>query len=220
MGLDAQIIANQADPIPAGGGILVGYTQGQGFEGTDPSSHAEWKLKVKKKRVRVTLTTLAPGLTVYRARAKTKGKATLVDGHGKKLGTYAFTGKKQPFSVAAPGVQSLTTTTTTGSRGGPYTHSMITLDAKPPAGAYALIIYDGATALTWAFVEGVEQTAFNVYGSPGRCGAQPAGMTAPYAAQNIEAAWVDRFGRLSPRSAAIAVTTASTDASSGTTVGP
>ena len=44
-----------------------------------------------------------------------------------------------------------------------------------------------------------------VYDSPGRCGTEPDGLAAPAPGDAVALAWVDAFGRLSPRSAAIVV---------------
>ena len=78
-----------------------------------------------------------------------------------------------------------------------------------PDGAAALIVYrqDGATttALSWARVAVGASSGIEVYASPGKCGTEPDGLTAPAPGDTVALAWVDQFGRRSPLSTALVV---------------
>jgi hypothetical protein len=54
-----------------------------------------------------------------------------------------------------------------------------------------------------------------VYSSPGRCSSVAPGTQAPSAGQKVEVAWVDRFGRMSPHSAPVEATEASSAVTDG-----
>jgi hypothetical protein len=211
--LDSEIITHAGDEIPANGGVLVGWTtshdRGGRIDGTDPVIHPAWKFREKKKLMRAVMTQLAPGLAAYAPKVTRNKKHTVVlkGDSGKTLGTYKIAKQNRKWVAhPAPGIKTVTRTVTEGFRGGDEISINVTLDAAPPADAYALIAYDASdVALTWRPILDPAATAIVVYDSPGHCGTEPPGMRPPGAGDSITFAWVDKFGRLSARSAAATV---------------
>ena len=78
-----------------------------------------------------------------------------------------------------------------------------------PRGAVALIAYrtSGAApvAIAWARVEASSKPAIEIYATPGRCGTEPDGLSAPTTGESIVVAWVDQFGQRTSMSAPIRV---------------
>ncbi len=212
MGLDGVVVTHPADTLPADGGVLVAWEMardgnGSGLGSGDPTAHADWRFRVKKKSLTPTVKTLAPGLSVYLApRGVKKGKLQLVDGSGKKLGNFTV-GAASKLALAAPKPTGATTISIPSYRSANITQVDATLDAAPPSSAYGVIVYDAQSGdvLTWDTVTGVTDKSIHLYTSPGRCGSQPAGMQAPYQGQAIQLAWVDHFGRIGPKSASVTV---------------
>jgi hypothetical protein len=222
-GIAAELRTLPAETIPPDGGVLVGYgqpTEDQpAVEQADPSAHPEWRFRVKTskgKKVRPTLVTIAPGLSVYRT--KTRGKVVLTDGKGKKLGAFTISRKKAAFAATAPVLKKVEIMRYSSSRGGTSVGADATFDGKPPAGAYAVVVYDSASgnAMSWALTGDNSSSALGIYSSPGRCSSIPPGTEQPSAGQKLEVAWVDHFGRISPHSNVVTAA----DASSSATVGP
>ncbi len=217
--LAPQIITHPADAIPPGGGVLVGFTEttddaAEAFSGHDPAMNADWTLTVGKRKTRPRLEQLAPGLAVYRPGALRGARPTqlaLRDGKGGKLGVFSATTRPDGASLAAPIVKRVTSTSAAQSKGrwrGVTNTATAEVD-RIPDGAAALIVYrqDGATttALTWARVAAGASSAIEVYASPGKCGTEPDGLSAPAPGDTVVLAWVDQFGRRSPLSTALVV---------------
>jgi hypothetical protein len=210
-----QIVTHAADEIPAGGGVLVGWTTSTDWDSgdrdsTDPAARAGWRLRLKKTRVATTMEQLAPGLARY-APAKLpkpakKGKPQrydLLGDKGKKLGSFTFGRKKLPELGPAPGVASVDVTRTSRGRG-TQVRATVTLDAAPPADAHALVVRTaGGDAFAWGPIVDRAASTITVFDDDGRCEVHPPGMRAPGDGEQVEAFWVDRFGRKSPASAAV-----------------
>jgi len=96
---------------------------------------------------------------------------------------------------------------TQNARWSPTTSVDAELDAAPPDDVYAVIVYDATsgTALSWRDIHGLGLTTVTLYASPGRCNTLPPNMQAPTQGESVQLAWVDRFGRLSPKSSAVTV---------------
>lgn len=207
-----QVLSHGGDELPASGGVLVGWTTSndwkQGAARVDPAGHADWRFLVGKRKVRPRLEQLAPGLAVYRPARVTGSKPQkmiLIDGKGGKLLTLKAGSKKRAFRADAPAVKSITMTRQLQRRG-EHVEALAELDGAVPAEAVALIVYDDAgAAISWVNVRGATATSLLVYTSPGGCGVNPPGMTAPAAGTSVTLAWVDTFGRVSKRSAAVSV---------------
>ena len=200
-----EVVTHSGDTVPAGGGVLVAWSTDHDYDSQDPGVvHPEWRFKEKKRKVKATITELAPGLAVYVPRVK-KGRhtVTLWDGAGGKLGTYKFGGKGT--APAAPSVSKVARVESEGFRGG--TEVTVTAEvAAVPADVYGLIVYDAqGSALSWRRIDDPAATSFVVYDSPGHCGIEPEGMRPPDAGAQVTFAWVDKLGQVSAHSAAVAV---------------
>jgi len=217
--LAPQLLTHPADTIPAGGGVLVGYIHSRDDDaaaarGADPAVNADWKMTVAKRRVAPRIEVLAPGLAVYRPgaiRGARPTALTLRDGKGKKLGAFSARGRAAAFALSAPTVTSATTVTTTVDYGryqGTKEIATVVVDAIP-RGAVALIAYrtSGTTpvAIAWARVEASSKPAIEIYATPGRCGTEPDGLSAPTTGESIVVAWVDQFGQRTSMSAPVRV---------------
>lgn len=210
------VITHPGDEIPAGGGVLVGWQESRdhdaGVRGGDPAMNKGWKFRIRKRNLAAKATQLAPGLVVYTPLKLPKSRQTgvqLIGAKGAKLGTYTFGARKKvPLMTDAPSVTKLTVTHTKDFRSA-KTDGVVELDAPPPEGAYGLVLYEstasGATAIAWNPIIDSTATTITVYDGPGRCGAEPDAMRAPAGGAVVELAWVDRFGRLSPRSKQVTV---------------
>jgi hypothetical protein len=214
--LEPEVLTHAADVIPGGGGVLVGYRSSTDWEKAspagDPAFDPDWRFLVLKKRVKPKYEQLAPGLGVYRP-GTIKGSKTVTvalrDGT-LKVGTFKARKKAKKLALAAPDVSALALTVDGGRRWGDEITATATLAAAPPAEAVGLIVYLGDTAdapaISWANVKGSTSTSVVMFRSRSHCGGNPPGMSAPRAADLVTFAWVDQFGRLSPRSAAVKTT--------------
>lgn len=217
--LAPQLITHAAETIPARGGVLVGFEEttddaAEAYADHDPAMNTDWTLVVGKRKVRPRIEQLAPGLAVYRPGVLRSSRATTIvlrDGKGAKLGTFSATARPAPATLPAPVVTKLTSTSVAQNKGrwnGTVTTATAVVD-RIPDGAAALIVYrrtaDATTALSWARVAVGSAPSIEVYASPGRCGSEPDGLTAPATGDSVVLAWVDQFGRLSPQSAVVVV---------------
>lgn len=217
--LAPQVITHGADTIPAHGGVLVGFAKttddaAEAFVGRDPAMNADWTLTVGRRKVRPRVEQLAPGLAVYRPGALRGARPTTItlrDGKGGRLAAFSATSRTGGVDLPAPVVIQLTSTSSAQSKGrwsGVRTTATAVVD-RVPDGAAALIVYretaGAATALTWARVGAGASPTIEVYATPGRCGTEPDGLTPPQPGDSVVLAWVDQFGRLSPRSTVVVV---------------
>lgn len=213
------VVTHAADEIPAGGGVLIGWEQSREYEAGarsgDPAMNKGWKFRVRKRNLAAKATQLAPGLVVYTPLRLAKGRQAgvqLIGAKGVKIGTFTFgskTSKKATRAITdAPSPRSLKVIHSRDGRS-MKTDGVVELDTAPPKGAYGLILYEvtasGATAIAWNLVIDSAATTITVYDGPGRCGAEPDTARAPAGGAVVELAWVDRFGRVSPRSKQVTV---------------
>lgn len=217
--LAPQLITHTADPIPAGGGVLIGFTEttdgsAEAFAGHDPAMNADWTLVVGKRKTRPRVEQLAPGLAVYRPgtlRGTRPTQLVLRDGKGAKVGAFSASARADAASLPPPTVKRITATSVAQNKGrwrGTVTTAIAEVDQIPDRAA-ALIVYrqdaGNTTALTWARVAVGSTPTIEVYASPGKCGSEPDGLTAPAPGETVVLAWVDQFGRRSPLSTATIV---------------
>lgn len=204
--LAPQVLSDQADPMPTDGGVLVGWQQGGDWQHPpegDPSLIEGLVFRDGSRRlVKAHATTLAPGLTVYVPKKHRKKLSVRIK--GQKL---TFTSSRTRFTAPAPVVKSVTWSQQQIQRYGTSTSVDAELDGAPPDDVYAVIVYDATsgTALSWRDIHGLGLTTVTLYTSPGRCGTVPPSMQAPTQGESVQLAWVDRFGRLSPKSSAVTV---------------
>ncbi|MCE9576167.1 MAG: hypothetical protein K8W52_23665 [Deltaproteobacteria bacterium] len=215
--LGDEVATNAADEIPAGGGVLVGWVETDDHGGprdVDPVVHPTWAFREKRKKVRATMTAIAPGLAVYVPAVGRGQKHTvaLVDG-ARTVGTYKFAkvtaaGQAAAALILPPPKVTLVQRSETQSFRSHDIALMVTLEKRDhaiPPDAYGIILYRGDTALSWHRIDKPDEIAVPAYDSPGRCGAEPPAMTPAAAGDMVTLAWVDRFGRVSARSAPIQV---------------
>lgn len=197
--LEAQVLTHAGDPIPTDGGVLVGWTTSTDWEKprrADDPALGGWKLAWRKRAVPTRVTSLAPGLAVYAPKKQTRGKLALGS-----FGTFRFGEAGSSHGLAAPVVKEVRTTDTPRGRWRSVVTD-VTLDAAPPAAAHALIVYVGDAAVTWAPLAGATTTV-RAFDDDGRCEVHPPGMRAVRAGEDVSVAFVDRFGRVGPRSAVV-----------------
>ena len=144
--LAPQLITHAADPIPAGGGVLIGFTEttddsAETFAGHDPAMNADWTLVVGKRKTRPRLEQLAPGLAVYRPGALRGTRPTQVvlrDGKGAKVGAFSASSRADAASLPAPSVKRVTSTAVAQDKGrwrGTVTTTVVRGGQEPrPAG--------------------------------------------------------------------------------------
>ena len=206
--LDDEVITHKADEIPASGGVLVGWTSNHASEDVDgdPVVHPGWRFTERKKKVRTTMTLLAPGLAVYAPKLPRNKAHTvrLVGDGGKTIGTYKFAKQVRKSFGTAPLVKAVRHAEDKSMRWDEISDTA-DLDAAPPAGAYGLIMYKGDVALSWRAIEDPAATSMIAYQSEGHCGVLPPGMQGTTPGDVVTFAWVDRFGQLSPRSTEVKV---------------
>lgn len=199
--LEPEVLTHAADAIPLGGGVLVGWRTSTDwdkpmFDG-DPAVNKAWRFALRRRAIATTVKPLAPGLAVYTPRKRIGGKLTLA-----KVGTFTFSRRKGTFDAAAPAVKAVRTTSADRGRWRSV-ETVVELDAAPPGGALGLVVYGaGQGPITWGVAD-ASSTTITVFDDDGRCEVHPPEMRAPVAGEKVEVAWVDRFGRLSPRSPAV-----------------
>jgi len=199
-------------------GAIVGWTattdgKAERFVGHDPAVNADWGFLVRKRKLRPVVDQLAPGLAVYRAGTAT-GAVILREADGTRVGAFTVVADKKPWRVAAPQVTAVTSISAMRDHGryqAMGTLATVAFAGAIPADAAAVIVYrvEGdkaptATPITWARVNGATGPV-TIYVTPGRCGSEPTGLMPPAPGQRVVLAWVDAFGRVSPRSAPIKV---------------
>lgn len=199
--------------LPADGGVLVGWTwETRGAKrDTDPSQPPEWQLGAATKAQ------LAPGVTVYRPKART-GKFAITGKDGAAVASFGFDASAAAVKLAAPTPTAIRRSEIIGRRG-----RSIRVDAElaspPPPDAIAVVVYKQRTAIDFAQLDrdaaaGADAGAdaqtkaktITIHRDAGRCAFNPKGIEAPAGGDEITFAWVDRFGRLSKPSKAIKVT--------------
>ncbi len=211
--------------LPTDGGILVGWTYDTNAVPTpsgDASDQPTWRMIANKKsvkdkaKIKLTRIALAPGLSMYRLPAAV-GKLTLTNGKGKVLGTFSDDPTADPNTMPAPALASIQLSSTPNFRGSSQ-HVQANISAAPPAQAVAVIVYvvgktkAAPVAVSFVRIPDTHDTLMNieVFEDAGHCGILQPGSRSPLAQEKVALAWVDAFGRLSPRSAAVAAVAAVT----------
>ncbi len=210
----APVVLTKADSkLPSDGGILVGWENSTTADETkgDPSVQAGWTATAGGKPAALTVTTLAPGLTVYTPAKPVAGKYTLADAKHKGLVTVVLgtTPADAKTALAAPKVTHVVFYGQTG-RNRFDTTSLVAAVESVPDAAVALIIYSQvgtSHAASFGLVAHDKQGATTVLVVPsqGHCGRLPAGTEAVPVGAKTTFAWVDAAGHVSPQSPAIVV---------------
>jgi hypothetical protein len=199
--LGPELLTRAGAKIPADGGILVGWnasTDRKTPSKGDPSQQS-YKASAHGKSVSLVSASLAPGLTVYRPRPALVGALSV-----KALVDVTFD-KGKGAALPAPDVTAVALTEGKARYGVAYTTATAAVAAVPDA-AVALVIY--ATAddehVPISFGRPAHDktgaTTVVVFEGAHDCETLPPAMRAPVAGDEVELAWVDAFGRLSPLS--------------------
>jgi hypothetical protein len=202
VGMEPVVLTRRDTKLPADGGVLVGYTHGNDHDddggGTDPSD-VKWTATNGKAKVTLTRTQLAPGLSVYRPAANVS--AFKLAGKTKDHGSYTHEATSAPTAMPAPVAKAITSRTTEGFRSMTTTTTLKLSTAAPPE-AVAIIAYDdtGKPVLYSTLADTHDKILeFEIQETGGHCGVpHPTGEGS--LAGKITFAYVDAFGRLSPKS--------------------
>jgi hypothetical protein len=189
----ATVLTPDGAAIADGGGVVVGSAPDYAREHPDRGEPSSWKVGGKAAKV----THVAPGLDVVAA----TGPATVTAGDGKAIASVKH---GSPAALDAPTLSAVTSTTSQTRH--PWTRVDVALAGDPPAGAVALVVFDGTgkTARSWGAVTGNARSV--VVFTQNGCEREPDGtrMTSPD--EQVELAWLDASGRLSKLSAAVTAT--------------
>lgn len=187
--------------LAPGGGVVIGWSP----TGEHGLHHlAKWKLRARGSKARSHQTPLAPGLAIVTLPGKARN-VTLVDERGAKIAAVAVAATAPP-PLAAPTATALFERTYYSPRQAP--RPALLADLAVPDDAALVLVYDAAApatdpAISWTVVSpGVQAT---LYAGPGRCEVKPSEMRGVAVGAKVQLAWVDRLGRVSPRSAPIVV---------------
>lgn len=213
--LAPEILTTADSKLPRDGGILVGWENSTTADPTpgDPSVQAAWTATAGGKPAALTVTTLAPGLTVYTPAKPVAGKYTLADAKHKNLVTVLLGASPADpkTALAAPKVTHVLLNTESEGRMRNATTLVAAVDSVPEA-AVALIIYSysqvgSSHAASFGRVahDKPGATTVLVVPSAGHCGRLPPGTEAILVGAKATFAWVDAAGHVSPPSPAIAV---------------
>jgi len=204
------VITPGGGALAADGGIVVGATTT--FDaalkvGVPDAINKTWRFSDGTKQYEPVMTTIAPGLVVYRPPAGVTGALTLVDGK-MELNKATFTTDK-PAQLAAPVAQTVRQVTVPERYGGTSLKLRAKFKAKPPEGVRALVVFGvtkaGNVARSWTEVD-ADATEHQVAGTTGRCDPGITGEIMSKPGDKIVLAWVDAHGRLSKLSKPIVVT--------------
>lgn len=206
----SDVITPAGTAVAADGGVLVGVGTSFGdvpLPGADTGLNPTWRFSDGTKEHEPVLTTLAPGLVVYRPPAGVTGALKLVDGK-KQLVAVTFSADT-PAPLAAPTPQAIKQITQRERYGGTSLKLRASFKAKPPAGARALVVLavtsKGVVARSWTPLD-PEQTMHRVAGTSGRCDPGIPGEIMSKPGDKVALAWVDEHGRLSKLSKPLVVT--------------
>lgn len=192
-----------AAPIGPGGGILVATVEAPYDDRSadaDADNRPAWSIEADGKVAAATYEALAPGLFVYALPAGATS-AKLYD--GKLVRASVTTTKDKAATLPAPKLVKANLDKALGRR--PYAITTVTLDAKPPAGAVALVLADSkGTARSFGLVETGATNEIVVYRHT-RCGVVPNDTVEAARGDKVLVFWVDGGGRRSASSNVVSV---------------
>lgn len=195
------LTASVAAPVD-GGGIVVG-TQSVPYDLPEQGEALQksWGFLTGRDISQPVTTVLAPGLVVYSAQRNTRSTGELNDGT-KVIAKLTQTNDKVA-KLAAPRLVAIHQPTFGEKRYRPTT--TVTLDGTVPADAVAIVLFDAKhKARSWREVTAgdSEVAAF----ARGRCEVVPNGTVESRIGDKVSVAWVDKYGRLSPKSKLVVIT--------------
>lgn len=197
--IGAELVTHRDTHIPADGGVLIAAGRvddgNESPDVNDPTA-VEWTANGKK----LERTVLAPGLAVLKA----PGDFTIKSKKGDVLGTFTHDGKQA--ALTAPQISSASVKTEKVVRWQNVTGT-VTLAKPAPPEAVAIIVYDGDKPISFGRLADThdKDLTLTVYYAGGHCGIAIAGTGTMAASQKVSFAYVDAFGRLSPKSSVVTV---------------
>lgn len=197
--------------LPSGSALIVTW-EPRGLANPLAASNAKaeenldsWKLASGTTTIEVAKTGIAPGLFVVAPKTAVTGKVTVTDPAG-ETHEITFTSDALPSALPAPRVTAIKRRTTKASRMQNATaKATAKLRGEPPDDAYALIAYVGNQPVAWGSASAWDEGGIQIFHDDTPCWAEPNDAAAPRAGTKVQLAWLDRYGRLSKRSAAIAI---------------
>jgi len=192
-GLAPAIASPSGFDLPADGGIVVGaFGADVPLPAGDPAVQTAWRIRTDAGREKPRIVTLAPGLVVYRASARS-GRIELEDDHGESLAWVRATNRKRPV-LAAPDATAAELMFAGGTG-----RIEVELATKAPKEAIALVLADrNGAPRSWSLVRrgSTKQQAY----TQNRCQVVPNGSVLSQAGEEVTFFWVDNAGRVSPAS--------------------
>jgi len=195
--------------LPGGSGLVAEWGPrglanplGEGKPSEDPKA---WKLAAGTTSLEFTRTSIAPGLFVIVPSTTTTGTVDVTDPSGVAR-AITFTSAPLPTLLPAPRVAALKRRVIKEPRGGTRAIAIAKLRGAPPDGAVALVAYVGNQAVAWADASAFDESGgIEIFHDAIPCWSQPNDAPAPRSGTKVQLAWLDKTGRLSKRSAAIAI---------------
>jgi hypothetical protein len=198
-------LKNSGEPLSPGGGVVVAakFTpEGGCFDdacnlpppGTDPTLEAAWHFEINDKQVEAVRTPLAPGLTLYEA-PKGVSKFRI---QGTHENTPIDVGGNKP-TLDAPKIKRVFQVKEKRQLGGSFS-SVIVLDNDRQRDTLALIVY-GSDGKARDWVPAPHKDIAADFGHErDTCEYEYPGHVVTQVGDKVRFAWVDRSGRLSPKS--------------------
>jgi hypothetical protein len=166
----------------------------------DAAVQSGWRFRIDGAVQAPKIETLAPGLAVYRPPGKAT-RAQLEDG-GKTVLVKVGFGQDKPLALAAPKVKTITHRAARGRR--PFARIEVELGEAVPPGAVAIVLADAkGTPRSWGRVDAGNARAVALDRT--RCSVLPNGTVESAPGDKVMVFWVDRGGRRSPASSAVAI---------------
>jgi len=179
------------------GGIVVAQLA---FAKHLPTESSTWRFRVGTKTSVPAITSIAPGLDVYRP-SKRGAKLVLVGGDGKPIVELTST-KRKRAELPVPSIKAIQFSESRGRHSSAST--VAELIGDPPDGVIALVAYDrtGKPRSFGTVVKNAKQV--DLY-NRSDCGGPFRGTVVSRTGDRIRVAWLDASGRLSKQSAPIRV---------------
>jgi hypothetical protein len=175
--------------------------------GGKSSSPSAWKIVTGTDTIEFTTTHVAPGLVVVVPSKALTGEVDVTDPQG-KVHKLTFKSDALPDVLPAPKVRAIKRRMVKGTQRGEKSRAVAYATFRgddPPSGAHAIIAFVGNKAVAWGTARSGEEQGYRIFHGAIPCLADPNEEPAPRAGTKIQLAWLDQYGRLSKRSAPIAI---------------
>lgn len=205
-GLSPKVINPDAAIDAATGGLVVAAVpEARGSLERGDAAIRDWQLATPKGAVKPTITSLAPGLAVYRPPAGATGKLELVDGQRPVAGFSVATDKAA--ALGAPKVRAIVFDNRLNRR--VAERLTVELDERPDSALAVIVAGRDGKPRSWGLVG--SSTSVVVYNAHD-CQAMPNGTVASRTGDQLVVYFVDARGRISAKTKPIRVTANATPA--------